>query len=744
MKKKIISNEELLINETLLSTANGYVGIRGNFEEAYPQEFDSIRGTYINGFYDIVDITYGESAYGFPKTAQKIVNVMDAQSISLTFDDEVFSVFEGQVLDLKRELDIKKGIAKRFIHWISPKGKELKISFTRLVSFVQLELCLIQVRVESINYNGPMKISSCLKGNVSNYTDPNDPRVASGHADLLEIVHTYSSDNIMQLTAKTKRSFKEVTCTVSHSMHMDISLNDNKYTGESQEDLKAGQSLAFTKYMVYTDTIRHESCSNKGIEIMKDAMTKTMEQWKQEQASYLDEFWKYSEIQVTDSLEIQEALNYSAYQLLASAGKDPHCNISAKGLSGEGYEGHYFWDTEVYMMPFFTLTNPVIAKNLLKFRYETLDDSRARAIEMGHRYGAKIPWRTIAGTECSGYFPAGSAQYHINADVAYSNIQYYLFSQDLQYILDYGFEVIAETARIWLDMGHYSKEGKFMIHDVTGPDEYSAIVNNNYYTNVLAQYHLNWTVKFADLLGEKYKEFSDILKRLNLSKEELNAMDKAAQAMFLPFDQERNMVLQDDSFITKPVWDFAATPKEKYPLLLHYHPLTIYRHQVLKQADAILAMVLLDNVSEEVLANSYAYYEPLTTHDSSLSPCVYSIAASRMKKSETAYEFFMKTLRLDLDNLHHNTKDGLHIANAGGAYMTAIYGFGGLRIKEKGLCFYPCLPKEISRLTFRLNHQGGLIKVTLGNNLVIEVESPLDIYVFDQVYHVDTILEVKL
>lgn len=738
------NQEQLLVNETLLSTANGYVGMRGNFEEGYPIDYDSIRGTYINGFYDIVDITYGESAYGFPKTAQKIVNVQDAQTIKISFEDEVFNTFVGEVVETNQKLDIQEGTSSRFVHWISPKGKEIKITFTRMASFTILELCLIHVSIESVNYDGIIEIESTLNGEVSNYTNPNDPRVASGHAYILNLKDRFMEDNLVQITSRTKRSYKDVCCTVTHSIDMENTFHHNKFTSMGELEISKGSQVEFTKYIVYTDSIRYDDCAIEGKKIISQAVLSDINHWKKLQTKYLDDFWKYSKVEVEGRPDIQEALDYSVYQLLASAGKDPHSNISAKGLSGEGYEGHYFWDTEVYMLPFFTLTNPKIAQNLLKFRYETLDFSRARAIEMGHFKGAKIPWRTISGTECSGYFPAGSAQYHINADVAYSTIQYYLFSEDINYIFDCGFEVLVETARVWLDMGRFSDKGEFMIHDVTGPDEYSAIVNNNYYTNVMAKYHLYWTVKFAKLLKNEFESVEILFEKLDLSEEELLQMEAASDNMFLPFDKERNIFLQDDSFITKPIWNFEKTPKDKYPLLLHFHPLTIYRHQVLKQADTILAMVLLDDVSEEVLGDSYDYYEPLTTHDSSLSPCVYSIAASRIKRRETAYAFFMKTLRLDLDNLHHNTKDGLHIANAGGAYMTAIYGFAGLRIKEKGLCFYPSLPKELTSITFRLNHMGGVVEVNVGEVFTIKVEKPMDIFVFDHCYHVEAQLEVEI
>lgn len=744
IERSYIMKEQLLLNETLYSVANGYIGMRANFEEGYPEGYDSIRGTYLNGFYDIVDIEYSEKCYGFPETAQKIVNIMDAQTIYLTFGDERFSFFEGEVLDSNIGLDIDKGLAYRRVHWKSPDETEVILTFTRMTSFEQLELSLIHIDIESVNYEGDVYIESILDGNVENYTNPNDPRVASGHPKLLSTTNCYDNGDMMQLISETKRSYKEVCCSVAHDIPMSIDAIDDKFIGKAEIELSIGDKKGFTKYIVFTDSIRHKGCQQKGIEVLTSALERDVNQWFESQEEYLNKFWKYSRISIPSKPIVEQSLNYSIYQLLASAGKDTHSNIAAKGLSGEGYEGHYFWDTEVYMLPFFTLTNPEIAKNLLLFRHETIEDSKNRAIEMGHLKGAKIPWRTISGTECSGFFPAGSAQYHINGDVAFSYIQYYLYHNDHKFMKDYGYRVLVETARIWLDMGHYNDDGVFMIHEVTGPDEYTACVNNNYYTNVMAKYHLYWTCKIGETLNEVYTDFGDTKDKYKVTNEEIEAMGKASEAMCLPYDEKLGIYLQDDSFKDKPTWDFEQTPKDNYPLLLHYHPLTIYRHKVCKQADALLAMVLLDDVSTDVLEKSYDYYEPLTTHDSSLSPCVFSMAASRIQRSELAYKFFMDTLRLDLDNLHHNTKDGLHIANAGGAYMTVVYGFAGLRIKEDGLHLNPCVPKELGEVTFGLNYRDQLVEISIGTKLIIKCENTLKVVVNHEEYQVEQRLEVDL
>lgn len=739
MKNARLTNEQLLVDESLLFVGNGYLGLRGNFEEGYPSHFQTIRGTYINGFYEDVLINYGESAYGFPKTAQKMLNIIDGQTIVIRIDDDEFSLFEGEVLSFDRKLDIWEGYNERNIDWISPKGHHLLIKIRKMTSFEQLELAVIEYAVTSVNYSGDISILSTLDGNVFNYADENDPRVSSEQARWLYVDNIGIRDkNFAQVTSTTKQSGLKVTATMGHDIDVEYEVKENIIVAFKHDSIQQEETLTFSKFLVYVDSIRSKDPENEGLKILKEAIEKSSQYWFDIQKSHLDTFWKVAKIEVDGDASVEEALNYSAYQLYASAGRDAFSNISAKGLSGEGYEGHYFWDTEIYMLPFFILTQPDIAKNLLAFRYQTLDMARDRALMMGHKKGAKIPWRTISGTECSAYFPAGSAQYHINADVAYAYIQYYLFSQDIDFMKQIGYEVILETARIWLEIGHFDDKGQFKIPAVTGPDEYTAIVNNNYYTNSMAKYHMYWVCKLRREFGETDVEwYRKMQKQLIIDEAEIFEMEKAYQHMYLPYSEELGIYWQDDTFKDKADWDFENTPKNKYPLLLHYHPLTIYRYRVLKQADTLLAYFLLDHVSEEIMNRSYEFYERLTTHDSSLSPCVHSIMAAKLHKAEKAYQFFMKTVRLDLDNLHHNTKDGLHIANAGGAYMSIVYGFAGLRIKEDGLHLNPIMPKEWKRICFRIYYQQALITITMAEKLTIETTKPIEVVVNHKAYTIE-------
>lgn len=716
-----LENDELLKNESIFNTANGYIGVRGNFEEGYKKEYTTVHGTFLNAFYDLVPIKYGEKAYAFPEIMEKLVNVIDTQKIDLLLGDEKFSLFEGELKSFRRYLDMKSGIYKREIHWISLKGKEAKINITRMASLNRLELFVINYEVERLNFDDEITIVSYVNGDVKNYTNENDPRVGGEFAKLLRVKDVEIKNDFMQITSKTLTSNALMSATSYNKTNNSCKREFVQAEEEIKEVIKFNneKKISLTKYNIYSDSFRHKDPKEKGYKLLKELVQVDFETLKLEQKEYLDDFWKIADIEIDGDLSLQQGLRYNLYQLLQSAGKDDISNIAAKGLSGEGYEGHYFWDTEIYILPFFNLCNPKLAKNLLKYRYSILDSARKRAIEMGHKKGAAYPWRTIAGRECSGYFPAGTAQYHINADIAYSYIQHYLVTKDIEFIKEFGAEVLFETARIWIEIGHFYNN-EFRIDDVTGPDEYTAIVNNNFYTNSLAKYNLNWAAKIYELLEKEDKpKLRELCNKINLENNEVSLWKEASEKMYLPYDEDLNIDAQDDTFLKKEVWDFKGTGKDKYPLLLNYHPLTIYRYQVLKQADTVLAHFLLDGISPmDRVKNSYDYYEKITTHDSSLSCAVYSIMASKVGYKEKAYDYFIETARLDLDNTHSNTKDGIHTANMGGTWMSIVFGFGGLRIKEEGIMLNPKLPENWNKLSFKFKYKSSIVSVNIEGNIL--------------------------
>lgn len=716
-----LNNDQLLLNESLLSLGNGYLGVRGNFEEGYQETFDSIRGTYINAFHDETEITYGEKLFGFPEIQQKILNIIDGQTVRIYIDDELFSMFEGEILHFERNLYMDKGYAERIIHWQSPQGKRVNFHFKRLVSFVTRELFALEVAVEPISPVDTIKIVSLTDGDVANFTDASDPRVASGHAKRLHVTEVRKDDEFSIVKNKTFATELEVACVTSSrikAVSFDYHHSLLEHGTEEHYNCAGDNVVQFTKYNVYTDTLRHgEGVLEEGLAIQQLLAGQDFDELLAEQKGYLDLFWKHADVEIVGDAAVQEGIRFNLYQLLQSVGKDPYSNISAKGLSGEGYEGHYFWDTEIYMFPVFLMTNPELAKNLLIHRFTLLDSARERARTMGHQQGALFPWRTITGPESSAFFPAGTAQYHISADIAYSYTQYYMATQDREFLKDYMAEMLFETARLWIDAGHML-DGEFRIDSVTGPDEYTCVVNNNYYTNAMAKHNLIWAAKVYGLLDEQDSDsLKELADRLKLAESEVEEWLEAGEHMFLPYDEKLKISAQDDSFLQKARWDLANTPKEKFPLLLNYHPLTLYRYQVCKQADTVLAHFLLEDEQDlETIKNSYDYYEEITTHDSSLSTCVFSIMASKLGYKQRAYDYFKETARLDLENTHGNTKDGLHMANMGGTWLAMVFGFAGLRLKEEGLSLSPFLPDEWQSFNFRLRYQGRLIHIFVKQN----------------------------
>ncbi|KIY22013.1 glycoside hydrolase family 65 protein [Mesobacillus subterraneus] len=714
------TQDSLLLEESLYSLGNGYLGIRGNFEEGYGEGMESIRGAYQNAFHDIIEIPYGEKLFAFPETQQKLVNVIDSQTIQIFFgeEEERFSLFEGKVLSYNRQLHLDKGYADRVIHWQSPAGKEVKLTFRRLVSFFYRELFVIETMIEPVNFFGKVKILSSINGNIANYVNPNDPRVGSGHAKMLSVKETGISQEILYTLNETFVSKLQTSCVSTHHLSGAEGVPEfvKKDSGvEMVIDFQLSGPVKLTKWNVYTDNLRHEgNIVEQGMGIIQNLREKTFDQILELQTEYMEGFWEGSDIIIRGDDNLQEGIRFNLFQLLQSTGRDKYSNISAKGLSGEGYEGHYFWDTEIYILPVFMLSHPDLAKQLLRYRYSILDHARARAKEMGHKQGALFPWRTISGGESSSYFPAGTAQYHISADIAYSYVQYYLATEDRDFIMEYGAEVLFETARLWLEVGHYH-EGLFKIDAVTGPDEYTCIINNNYYTNVMAKYNLQWAAKVYQMMLDKEPEqLAQLADRLKLSTAEVNSWEKAGQNIYLPYDKELKINPQDDSFLKKAVWDFDHTPKDHYPLLLHYHPLTLYRYQVCKQADTVLAHFLLEEEQDfETIKNSFSYYERITTHDSSLSSCIFSIMAAKIGDYKKAYEYFIETARLDLDNTHGNTKDGLHMANMGGTWMSIVYGFAGLRLKENGIVLNPSIPENWSQYGFKVKYKGMRLDILI-------------------------------
>ncbi len=722
-------------SETIFSTGNGYIGMRGNFEEGAPV---SQNGTFVNGFHETWPICYAEEAYGFAKTGQTIVNVPDGRIIKLYVDDEPLFLPTANLLAFERVLDMQNGTLDRELVWEMPSGKQISVKSRRLVSFKHRHLAAINYQVTVFNATAPVIISSHLETISDKREGEGDPRLARNFEESVLSTHlSYAQDLRVVQGFITKASKMSLACGVDHVVTTEGSFTHQSSCSDEQgkvvftSTIQPGQTIELTKYITYHTSRRvppGELC-DRAERTLDRALEQGFSVLLEEQRHYLDDFWKKSDITLRaaptalkTTEEFQQSVRFNLFQILQTAGRAEGAGIPAKGLTGQAYEGQYFWDIEIYVLPFLIYTEPRIAKNLLKFRYSMLDKARQRAREVNQK-GALFPWRTINGEEASAYYAAGTAQYHINADIMYALKKYVNATGDEDFLYREGAEMLVETARLWRDLGFFAREkdGKFRIHAVTGPDEYTTVVNNNAYTNLMARENLRYAAETIGILKDTIPErFRELVDKTGLDFSEVEEWKRAAEQMYIPYDKEEGIHPQDDDFLELEVWDFDNTPLDKYPLLLSYHPLVIYRHQVIKQADIVLAMFLLgQEFSLEQKKRNFDYYDPLTTGDSSLSVGIQSIIASEIGYEETAIEYARYSVLMDLADVGGNVKDGCHIASMGGTWMVLVYGFAGMRDYDGKLSFNPKLPQRLEGLRFSLTFRGQVIEIDITQETVI-------------------------
>ena len=718
MEKLIRDNRlkkaDLLVDETIFSVANGYLGIRGTFTEGYGTDYEYYQ-TYLNGFYDYYNYFYEENLTGFPQRGQKFVNLIDGQKMEFIINGNSINISNCKVISLKREYDLSIGMTQRLIHYKTLDNYEFIIKERKIVSSKFKELIAIDMTFESVNYNGGILVKSYLQESIKKEFKSKDPRINESSHKHLEVTEVLTKKG--RINSKTVSSNLSMTTSIHHSEKFEYEGFNDKIVASKTFNIKEGNSINITKFIIYTSSLYDNDYITENNNIKEEVIKYTFNEIRDFQKMYYNDFWDRAYIKIHNNKEIESILNYNLYQINSSGGESSLHNIAAKGLSGEGYEGHYFWDTEIYLVPFFALTNPDKAKKLLMYRYRTLDKARIEAFNLGYNKGVKIPWRTINGDETSPYYPAGSAQFHINSDVSYAIIKYYEVTNDLSFMVNYGFEMLIETARFLFEALDY-KEGVYHLNGVTGPDEYTTVVDDNYYTNRMLKYHFKTAYDFYNEFKTNLKVVND---KLQITKSEMEKLLDVSENINLPFNKELNIYEQDASFLNKKILDLRKIPKDNFPLLLNYHPLYLYKHQVLKQADALLAMVLLDFEDESIYRDSFDYYEPITTHDSSLSKCIYSIAAFRLGLVDYGSKYLKEVLETDLLNIHKNTHHGLHVANLGGSYLGIVYGLLGLRIHKGYLSINPKVSEDIKGYELNIMYQGSKINFKIGK--ILEIES---------------------
>ncbi|MGZ5311046.1 MAG: glycoside hydrolase family 65 protein [Solirubrobacterales bacterium] len=711
LRERSLDLNFLAQTESVFALSNGHIGLRGNLDEGEPL---ALPGTYLNGFHEQRPLPYAEVAYGQPESGQTVVNVTNGKVIRLLVGDEPFDIRYGDLVSHERTLDFRAGTLHREAEWRSPAGQTVKVRSTRLVSFSQRAVAAIAYEVEPVGETTRVVLQSELVANEPQPAMHEDPRAAAALEAPLRGEWARAGLDVpgAVLVHRAATSGLRVGAGMMHAIS---GPGEVGAYSEAEDDfaritisteLPAGQALRVVKFVSYgwsrqrtTPAVRDQVAA-----ALAEAIHTGWDRLAAEQRAYLDEFWDGADVHLEGDAELQQAVRFALFHTLQAGARAERRAIPAKGLTGPGYDGHAFWDSEGFVLPVLTYTAPKAAGDALRWRHSTLPQARERAKQLGLE-GAAFPWRTIHGEECSGYWPAGAAAFHINADIADAVLRYEQAAGDEEFGRGVGLELLVETARLWRSLGHHDGLGNFRIDGVTGPDEYSAIADNNVYTNLMAQRNL----RGAALASER---FPDEARALGMDNEETASWRDAADAMLIPFDEQLGVHSQAEEFTEHGLWDFEAYGSDRYPLLLHAPYFDLYRKQVVKQADLVLAMhVRGDHFSAEEKHRNFDYYEAITVRDSSLSACTQAVIAAEVGHLELAYDYYGEAALMDLEDREHNTRDGVHIASLAGAWIGAVAGFGGMRDHSGLVSFAPRLPNAITMLAFRVGFGGCALRV---------------------------------
>ncbi len=713
--------------ESLFALSNGHIGIRGNLDEGDPA---GLPGTYLNSFYETRPLPYAEAGYGYPESGQSVVNVTDGKLIRLMVDDEPLDLRYGQIEHHERILDLRGGFLHRVVEWIAPSGRRIKIRSTRLVSLTQRAVIAIRYEVEAVDVPTRVVLQSELVANEETPKQSADPRVAAVLGNPLEAEEHSGHDKHAMLVHHTRSSKLRLATAMDHVVEApdgwggELSVNANWARYMAGTTLEPGAKFVLTKFLAYGWS------SQRTVPALRDqvegalaiAVRTGWDQLVVDQRAAFDEFWHGADVEIDGDPGVQQAVRFAMFHVFQAGVRAEQRAIPAKGLTGPGYDGHAFWDTESFVLPMLTATAPDAAADALRWRMSTIDLARERATTL-RLAGVVFPWRTIRGQECSAYWPAGTAAVHVNADIAVAAMRHVRWTGDADFERDVALPLVVETARLWQALGYEGEDGRFHINGITGPDEYSAIVDDNTYTNLMAAENLKCAAELC-------RRHPDAIGDLDVSDGEIVAWERAASVMAISWDSLRDIPAQDRTYNQHELFDFkSAYELDRYPLLLHVPYFRLYPRQVTKQADLVLALHWCgDRFTPDQKARAFAYYEAVTVRDSSLSAATQSIVAAEVGQLELAHDYLGEAAYMDLHDLEANTGDGVHIASLAGAWLAVVAGLGGLRDHAGELSFRPQLPDGIDRLRFRVRWRGGLVTVTASaTEATYEVEGDVDV-----------------
>ncbi|WP_194419617.1 glycoside hydrolase family 65 protein [Microbacterium abyssi] len=706
-----VNLDHLAHEESVFGLSNGHIGWRGNFDEGDPR---GVAGSYLNGVFEEHPMPYAEEGYGYPEKGQAVVNVANGQIIRLLVDDESFDVEHGDVSAHTRRLDMRDGTLTRTVEWVSPAGRRVQIESSRIVSFSHRPIAAVQYLVRAVD--GPVTIT-LLSEILANEPLPithDDPRVQELLAAPWEVVDAAVLGTAATLVHRTKESGILAAVSLDHTVTAHGASEPVTHT-EAEGDL-ARMTITVTlepgEHVEVVKVVGHEWSDSLSASTLRDRAETAVAEglrvgWLQlvaMQRRRLDEYWACADVEIRGVPRLQQAVRFALFQVFQASVRAERRSVPGKGLTGSGYEGHTFWDFEAFVLPVLTATSPRAAEEALRWRHSTLRYARERAKQL-HLKGAAFAWRTVDGRESSGYWPASTAAFHVNADIAGAVIHYVRMTDDEAFEREAGLEILVETARLWVSLGRWDDVGKFHIDGVTGPDEYSALADDNLYTNVMAGMNLHGAAAAA-------RRHHDVAGDFGVTDDEIADWENAATAMTLPYDGKLKVHAQSAGYTGWERWSFETTDSGQYPLHDHFPYFDLYRKQVVKQADLVLALYFAhDMFTPREKAAAFRYYEALTVRDSSLSAPVQAVIAAEVGHLQLASDYLAEAATLDLDDLHGNTDQGLHIAALAGVWTALTAGFGGLRDSEDGLRFRPRLPPQIEAMSFGVRIRGLTLRV---------------------------------
>ncbi|WP_435355087.1 family 65 glycosyl hydrolase domain-containing protein [Emticicia sp. SJ17W-69] len=724
------------ITESLMSLGNGRMGGRGNFEEHYSGK--TLQGNYVAGVWFPDKTRVGWWKNGYPNYFAKVINACNWTGIDIEIEGEAIDLNTSKVLSFNRTLDMRTGVLDRKCEIELPSGKILKIHSQRFLSLVDDEAGIIKYAITPLNFWGSAKVTISLDGDVSNKD--------SNHGEKFwKEISKETAHNEGYLTLETKKSAWETVptfqvCTaMKFDIYQDAELVDYQtlpikkesyVANELKLNLEEGKEVSIIKFAVNLSSENHsiEDLGNHAKQYIAKISKKGFEQMLQEQQVAWAKKWEGNDIQIEGDVAAQQAIRFNIFQLQQTySGEDARLNIGPKGFTGEKYGGVTYWDTEAYCLPFYLATSDQkVARNLLVYRHNHLKKAIENAEKLGFAGGAALyPMVTMNGEECHNEWEITFEEIHRNGAIAYAIYDYIRYTGDEQYLEEYGLEVLTGISRFWSQRVNWSSDkNKYVMLGVTGPNEYENNVNNNWYTNYLAVWCLKYTIEsFEKLKANNQSKFKEIIEKTNLDyQKESEKWQHIIENMYFPYDENRQVFLQQDGFLDKELLTVVDIAEQR-PINQKWSWDRILRSCFIKQADVLQGMYFFESdFSIEELQRNFDFYEPMTVHESSLSPCVHVIHAAKLGKKDKAYEMYVRTARLDLDDYNNDTEDGLHITSMAGTWLSVVQGFGGMRVKQDKLSFEPFLPEQWQGFSFRVGFRKNALQVSIKPN-VIEIEN---------------------